>query len=60
VLATLRNLAIGMIRQATYRTVSITVATRQLARQPGVTLDLLGIPAPILQMTVVTFRRHFG
>lgn len=47
VLATLRNLAIGMIRHATARTVNIAAATRQLARQPDLTLDLLGIP-PLL------------
>lgn len=47
VLATLRNLAIGIIRNATYRTINIAAATRQLARQPDVTLDLLGIP-PLL------------
>jgi len=46
-LAILRNLAIGIIRHATYRTVNIAAATRQLARQPNVTLDLLGI-APLL------------
>ena len=46
-LATLRNLAIGIIRHATYRTVNIASATRQLARHPGTTLDLLGIP-PLL------------
>lgn len=45
VLATLRNLAIGIIRHATYRSVNIAAATRQLARQPDLTLDLLGIPA---------------
>ncbi len=45
ILATLRNLAIGIIRHATYRTVNIAAATRQLARQPDLTLDLLGIPA---------------
>jgi len=44
VLATLRNLAIGIIRHATYRSVNIAAATRQLARQPGLALDLLGIP----------------
>jgi hypothetical protein len=47
VLATLRNLAIGIIRHTTYRTVNIAAATRQLARQPDTTLDLLGIP-PLL------------
>jgi len=47
VLATLRNLAIGIIRYATDRTVNIAAATRQLARQPDLTLDLLGIP-PLL------------
>ena len=47
VLATMRNLAIGIIRHTTYRTVNIAAATRQLARQPDVTLDLLGIP-PLL------------
>jgi predicted transposase YbfD/YdcC len=44
ILATLRNLAIGIIRHTTYRSVNIAAATRQLARQPDVTLDLLGIP----------------
>jgi hypothetical protein len=44
VLATLRNLAIGIIRHASDRTVKIAAATRQLARQPDITLDLLGIP----------------
>lgn len=44
VLATLRNLAISIIRYATNRTVNIAAATRQLARQPDITLDLLGIP----------------
>jgi hypothetical protein len=47
VLASLRNLAIGMIRAATSRSVNIAAASRQLARQPDVTLDLLGIP-PLL------------
>jgi predicted transposase YbfD/YdcC len=47
VLAALRNLAIGIIRPSTYRSVNIAAATRQLARQPDVTLDLLGIP-PLL------------
>jgi len=45
VLATLRNLAIGIIRHTTTRTVNIAAATRQLAREPHRTLDLLGIPA---------------
>lgn len=45
ILATLRNLAISIIRYTTHRTVSIAQATRQLARQPETTLDLLGIPA---------------
>ena len=45
ILATLRNLAIGIIRHATNRSVNIAAATRQLARQPALTLDLLGIPA---------------
>ena len=44
ILATLRNLAIGIIRHATYRSVNIAAATRQLARMPDLTLDLLGIP----------------
>jgi predicted transposase YbfD/YdcC len=44
VLATLRNLAIGIIRHTTYRSVNIAAATRQLARQPDIALDLLGIP----------------
>jgi hypothetical protein len=47
VLATLRNLAIGIIRHATYRSVNIAAATRRLARQPDLALDLLGIP-PLL------------
>jgi len=42
-LATLRNLAIGILRHATYRTVNIAAATRQLARQPDTTIDLLCI-----------------
>ncbi|MDA8147169.1 MAG: hypothetical protein M0Z93_00130 [Actinomycetota bacterium] len=46
-LATLRNLAIGIIRHATYRSVNIAAATRRLARQPDLALDLLGIP-PLL------------
>ncbi|MBK5224586.1 MAG: ISAs1 family transposase [Acidimicrobiia bacterium] len=45
VLATLRNLATSIIRQAATRTVNIASATRQLARQPNAILDLLGIPA---------------
>jgi predicted transposase YbfD/YdcC len=45
ILATLRNLAIGIIRHTTYRSVNIASATRQLARDPAMTLDLLGIPA---------------
>ncbi len=44
VLATLRNLAISIIRYTTERTVNIAAATRQLARQPDAILDLLGIP----------------
>lgn len=44
VLATLRNLAISAIRYAAHRTVNIAAATRQLARAPDLTLDLLGIP----------------
>ena len=44
ILATLRNLAISIIRHTTHRAVSIAQATRQLARQPDTTLDLLGIP----------------
>lgn len=47
ILATLRNLAIGIIRHTTYRSVNIAAATRRLARDPGLTLDLLGIP-PLL------------
>ena len=47
ILATLRNLAIGIIRHTTYRSVNIAAATRQLARRPDVALDLLGIP-PLL------------
>lgn len=43
VLATLRNLAISAIRYAANRTVNIAAATRQLARQPDLTLDLLGV-----------------
>lgn len=45
VLATLRNLAISIIRYTTTRAVNIAAATRQLARQPNTALDLLGIPA---------------
>lgn len=45
VLATLRNLAIGIIRHTTSRSVNIAAATRQLAREPHRALDLLGIPA---------------
>jgi len=44
VLATLPNLAIGIIRYTTSRAVNIAAATRQLARQPDTPLDLLGIP----------------
>ena len=44
ILATLRNLAIGIIRHTTCRSVNIAAAARQLARQPDITLDLLGIP----------------
>ena len=45
VLATLRNLAISIIRHATSRRVNIiAAATRHLARQPDTILDLLGIP----------------
>ena len=44
VMATLRNLAISAIRHAAGITVNIAAATRQLARQPTTTLDLLGIP----------------
>ena len=47
VLATLRNLAISAIRHAAYRGVNIAAATRQLAREPARTLDLLGVP-PLL------------
>ena len=47
ILATLRNLAIGIIRYAAPLRVNIAAATRQLARQPDITLDLLGIP-PLL------------
>jgi hypothetical protein len=43
-MATLRNLAIAAIRHAARTTVNIAAATRQLARQPATTLDLLGIP----------------
>ena len=45
VLATLRNLAISIIRYTTNRTINIAAATRQLAREPATTLDLLGIPS---------------
>jgi predicted transposase YbfD/YdcC len=45
VMATLRNLAISIIRHTAGITTSIAAATRQLARQPNTTLDLLGIPA---------------
>ena len=34
----------GIIRHTTYRSVNIAAATRQLARQPDIALDLLGIP----------------
>lgn len=44
ILATLRNLAISIIRCTTTRATNIAAATRQLARQPNLTLDLLGIP----------------
>jgi predicted transposase YbfD/YdcC len=44
VMATLRNLAISIIRHTAGITTSIASATRQLARQPNTTLDLLGIP----------------
>jgi predicted transposase YbfD/YdcC len=47
VLATLRNLAIGIIRHTTYRRVNIAAATRQLARRLDIALDLLGIPAGV-------------
>jgi len=47
ILATLRNLAIGIIRHVTYRSVNIAAATRQLVRPPDITLDLLAIP-PLL------------
>ncbi|MGH9110031.1 MAG: ISAs1 family transposase [Acidimicrobiales bacterium] len=46
-LASLRNLAIGVIRHATYQGVNIAAATRQLAREPGLILALLGVP-PVL------------
>ena len=49
VLATLRNLAIGIIRHTTYRSVNIAAATRQLARQPDIALDLLGIQPLLCQ-----------
>lgn len=44
ILATLRNLAISIIRCTTTRTINIAAATRHLARHPDLTLDLLGIP----------------
>lgn len=44
VMATLRNLAISIIRYTAGIAVNIAAATRQLARQPATTLDLLGIP----------------
>jgi hypothetical protein len=44
ILATLRNLATGIIDHITYRSVNIAAATRQLACQPDIALDLLGIP----------------
>jgi hypothetical protein len=47
ILVTLRNLAIGIIRHTAYRSVNIAATTRQLARQPDVTLNILGIP-PLL------------
>jgi hypothetical protein len=34
----------GIIRHTTYRSVNIAAATRHLARQPDIALDLLGIP----------------
>lgn len=45
VLATLRNLAITAIRQATHRRANIAAATRKLGREPHTILALLGIPA---------------
>ncbi|MFV0410998.1 MAG: transposase [Paracoccus sp. (in: a-proteobacteria)] len=44
VLATLRNLAISAIRYTAGRTTNIAKTTRQLARDPHLTLDLLGTP----------------
>jgi len=43
VLATLSNLAIGITRHTAYRSVKITALTRQLARQPDIVVDPLGI-----------------
>lgn len=53
ILATQRISAIGIIRHTTDRTVNIAAATRQLPREPIVTLDLLGFPpTPTMRMTV--------
>ncbi len=45
VMATLRNLAISIIRHTAGAAASIAAATRQLGRQPDTILDMLGIPA---------------
>lgn len=45
VMATLRNLAISIIRHTAGAAASIASATRQLSRQPDTILDMLGIPA---------------
>jgi len=50
-LAILRNLAIGIIRHATYRTVNIAAATRQLAAERHA--RSARHPAATLQMAVV-------
>jgi hypothetical protein len=38
-----------MIRHATHSKVNIAAATNQLARQPDITFDLLGIPHLLCQ-----------
>ena len=45
VMATLRNLAISIIRHTAGAAASIASATRQLGRHPDLILDMLGIPA---------------
>lgn len=44
VLASIRNLAISVIRIVTGRMITIPTATRHLARHPTLTLKILGIP----------------